>query len=255
MPLRKEEEKIEKPIIVVLELTKIYRAGSVGVIALKDVSFQVNRDEFIAIMGPSGSGKSTLMYIVGCLDRATKGSYYLEGQEVSRLKENFLATIRNKKIGFIFQTYNLLPRLNAFQNVELPLIYAGVSGAQRKKIAKNTLIQVGLENRIFHHPNQLSGGESQRVAIARALVNDPSILLADEPTGNLDSKTGEEVIQIFQNLNEQGKTILLVTHERDIAHHAKRILHFRDGRLVGDELVEKPLQASEQLKHISTSVS
>ena len=239
---------------MVSELTKIYRTGSVEVIALKDVSFQVNKDEFIAIMGPSGSGKSTLMYIIGCLDRATRGSYYFEGQEVSRLKEDTLAIIRNKKIGFVFQTYNLLPRLNAFQNVELPLIYAGISGTQRKKIVKNALIQVGLEDRLFHRPNQLSGGESQRVGIARALVNDPSILLADEPTGNLDSKTGEEVMQIFQNLNEQGKTILLVTHEREIAQHTKRILHFHDGRLVGDELVEKPLQASEQLKHISTSV-
>jgi len=239
---------------MVSELTKIYRTGSVEVIALKDVSFQVNKDEFIAIMGPSGSGKSTLMYVIGCLDRATRGSYYFEGQEVSRLKENTLAIIRNKKIGFVFQTYNLLPRLNAFQNVELPLIYAGISGTQRKKIVKNALIQVGLEDRLFHRPNQLSGGESQRVGIARALVNDPSILLADEPTGNLDSKTGEEVMQIFQNLNEQGKTILLVTHEREIAQHTKRILHFHDGRLVGDELVEKPLQASEQLKHISTSV-
>lgn len=240
---------------MVFGLTKVYQTGSIGVIALKDVSFQVNRNEFIAIMGPSGSGKSTLMYIVGCLDRATQGSYYLEGKEVSRLKENILANIRNKKIGFIFQTYNLLPRLNAFQNVELPLIYAGISGTQRKKIVKNALIEVGLEDRLFHRPNQLSGGESQRVGIARALVNDPSILLADEPTGNLDSKTGEEVMQIFQNLNEQGKTILLVTHEREIAQHAKRILHFHDGRLVGDEIVEKPLQASEQLKHISTSVS
>ena len=219
-------------------------------IALKDVSFQVNKDEFITVMGPSGSGKSTLMYILGCLDRATNGSYYLEGQEVSRLKENILADIRNKKIGFVFQTYNLLPRLNAFQNVELPLIYAGISRSQRKIIVKNSLIQVGLENRLFHRPNQLSGGESQRVGIARALVNNPSILLADEPTGNLDSKSGEEVMQIFQNLNEQGKTIILVTHERYIANHAKRIFHFLDGKLVGDELIEKPIQASEQLKHI-----
>lgn len=218
-------------------------------IALKDVSFQVNKNEFIAVMGPSGSGKSTLMYILGCLDRATNGSYYLDGQEVSRLKENILADIRNKKIGFVFQTYNLLPRLNAFQNVELPLIYAGISRSQRKIIVKNSLIQVGLENRLFHRPNQLSGGESQRVGIARALVNNPSILLADEPTGNLDSKSGEEVMQIFQNLNEQGKTIILVTHERDIANHAKRIFHFLDGKLVGDELIEKPIQASEQLKH------
>jgi len=205
-------------------------------------------------MGPSGSGKSTLMYILGCLDRATRGSYYFEGQEVSRLKENTLAIIRNKKIGFVFQTYNLLPRLNAFQNVELPLIYAGISGSQRKIIVKNALIQVGLENRIFHRPNQLSGGESQRVGIARALVNDPTILLADEPTGNLDSKSGEEVMQIFQNLNDQGKMIILVTHEREIAQHTKRILHFLDGKLVGDEPVENPLRASDQLKQISTSV-
>ncbi|NLJ39671.1 MAG: ABC transporter ATP-binding protein [Candidatus Atribacteria bacterium] len=236
--------------ITVSGLTKVYRTGSVEVIALKDVSFQVNKNEFIAVMGPSGSGKSTLMYILGCLDRATNGSYYLDGQEVSRLKENILADIRNKKIGFVFQTYNLLPRLNAFQNVELPLIYAGISRSQRKIIVKNSLIQVGLENRLFHRPNQLSGGESQRVGIARALVNNPSILLADEPTGNLDSKSGEEVMQIFQNLNEQGKTIILVTHERDIANHAKRIFHFLDGKLVGDELIEKPIQAIEQLKHI-----
>ena len=218
---------------MVSELTKIYRTGSVEVIALKDVSFQVNKDEFIAIMGPSGSGKSTLMYILGCLDRATRGSYYFEGQEVSRLKENTLAIIRNKKIGFVFQTYNLLPRLNAFQNVELPLIYAGISGSQRKIIVKNALIQVGLENRIFHRPNQLSGGESQRVGIARALVNDPTILLADEPTGSLDAETSDQVQILLQRLNrELNITMLMVTHDSNVAAIATKQLVLDRGKFL-----------------------
>ncbi|MDY0135260.1 MAG: ABC transporter ATP-binding protein, partial [Atribacterota bacterium] len=194
--------------------------------------------------------KSTLMNILGCLDRPTRGRYFLDGQEVSQLNENQLAQIRNKKIGFIFQSFNLLPRLTALQNVELPLIYAGIPSQKRKEQAIKSLEAVGLGDRIHHYPNQLSGGQQQRVAIARALVNDPSIILADEPTGNLDTRSSEEIMHILQELNQEGKTIVLVTHERDIASHTHRILHFRDGQLVDNETIEQPVEALEVLKEL-----
>jgi putative ABC transport system ATP-binding protein len=190
------------------------------------------------------------MNILGCLDRPTRGRYFLDGQEVSQLNENQLAQIRNKKIGFIFQSFNLLPRLTALQNVELPLIYAGIPSQKRKEQAIKSLEAVGLGDRIHHYPNQLSGGQQQRVAIARALVNDPSIILADEPTGNLDTRSSEEIMHILQELNQEGKTIVLVTHERDIASHTHRILHFRDGQLVDNETIEQPVEALEVLKEL-----
>lgn len=240
--------ELNKPIIIVEELTKIYKMDSFELKALQNVSFKVYPGEFVSVMGPSGSGKSTLMNLLGCLDTPTSGRYLLDQQDVSKLKDNTLATFRNKKIGFVFQSFNLLPKLDAFQNVELPLIYAGVSRVERYEIVKKFLTKVGLEDRMHHRPNQLSGGQTQRVAIARALVNDPSIILADEPTGNLDTRSGEEIMQIFQTLNDEGKTIILVTHEHDISLHTKRILSFRDGQLVGDEKVENPVRAEDSLK-------
>ncbi|HOA99654.1 ABC transporter ATP-binding protein [Candidatus Sordicultor fermentans] len=241
---------MNQPVIKVEDLWKIYQLGEVQVEALRGVSFEIEEGEFVAIMGPSGSGKSTLMNILGCLDRPTRGRYFLDGQEVSQLNENQLAQIRNKKIGFIFQSFNLLPRLTALQNVELPLIYAGIPSQKRKEQAIKSLEAVGLGDRIHHYPNQLSGGQQQRVAIARALVNDPSIILADEPTGNLDTRSSEEIMHILQELNQEGKTIVLVTHERDIASHTHRILHFRDGQLVDNETIEQPVEALEVLKEL-----
>ncbi len=241
---------MNQPVIKVEDLWKIYQLGEVQVEALRGVSFEIEEGEFVAIMGPSGSGKSTLMNILGCLDRPTRGRYFLDGQEVSQLNENQLAQIRNKKIGFIFQSFNLLPRLAALQNVELPLIYAGIPPQKRKEQAIKSLEAVGLGDRIHHYPNQLSGGQQQRVAIARALVNDPSIILADEPTGNLDTRSSEEIMHILQELNQEGKTIVLVTHERDIASHTHRILHFRDGQLVDNETIEQPVEALEVLKEL-----
>jgi len=241
---------MNQPVIKVEDLWKIYQLGEVQVEALRGVSFEIEEGEFVAVMGPSGSGKSTLMNILGCLDRPTRGRYFLDGQEVSQLNENQLAQIRNKKIGFIFQSFNLLPRLTALQNVELPLIYAGVPPQKRKEQAIKSLEAVGLGDRTHHYPNQLSGGQQQRVAIARALVNNPSIILADEPTGNLDTRSSEEIMHILQELNREGKTIILVTHERDIASHARRILHFRDGQLVDNETVEQPVEALEILKEL-----
>ncbi len=223
--------------IAMENVTKIYRMGEVDVSALRGISIDINKGEFVSIMGPSGSGKSTLMNIIGCLDVPTSGSYILDGIPVGGLNDNQLAEIRNRKIGFVFQTFNLLAREEAIYNVELPMVYNNVSEKERKEIAYRMLEIVGLTHRAKHKPNELSGGERQRVAIARALVNSPSIILADEPTGNLDSKTGEEIMAVFQKLNESGITIVLVTHERDIAAYSQRIIHLRDGLIEGEEVL------------------
>lgn len=209
--------------------------GSEIVHALREVSLVIERGDYVAIMGPSGSGKSTLMNLVGCLDTPTAGTYELNGQQVSEMNDNELAEIRNREIGFIFQTFNLLPRSDALRNVELPLVYAGVGKRERREIALNALTSVGLADRIHHKPNEMSGGQRQRVAVARALVNKPSILLADEPTGNLDSKTGTEIMGLFEELSRRGHTIIVVTHEEDIARHARRIIRIRDGMIASDE--------------------
>jgi|UniRef100_A0A7V4DEH8 putative ABC transport system ATP-binding protein len=239
-----------QPIIRVENLVKVYRTGKVEVRALQGVTFEVHPGEFIAIMGPSGSGKTTLMNILGCLDTPTGGRYVLDGVEVSSLRENQLAEIRNRKIGFVFQNFHLLPRLTAFQNVELPLLYASVPKSIRVRRVRDLLERVGLGERMHHRPNELSGGQMQRVAIARALVNDPAIILADEPTGNLDTLSGEEIMGIFQELNEEGRTIILVTHERDIAQHARRVIHFRDGRILKNEDVTDRIDARQLLEEL-----
>jgi putative ABC transport system ATP-binding protein len=226
---------MNRTVIQVEDLTKVYRFGEVEVHALRGVSLEIQRSEFLAIMGPSGSGKSTFMNILGFLDQPTQGEYLLEGMSGARLSRDELAEIRNRKIGFVFQGFNLLPRTSALENVELPMVYARTSRIQRKDRAQKALSEVGLAGREHHHPSQLSGGEQQRVAIARALVNQPSIILADEPTGNLDSKTSVEIMGIFQRLNRDlGITIIMITHEPDIAFYAKRNIHFRDGRVVDD---------------------
>lgn len=222
-------------LIDVRNLKKIYAIGKVEVHALRGVSFTVEQGEFIAIMGPSGSGKSTLMDILGCLAKPTEGEYYLEAQEVGKLSDNHLAEIRNRKVGFVFQSFNLLPRTTALHNVELPLIYSGIGRRERKRRAFEALEVVGLADRVNHKSNELSGGQIQRVAIARALVNNPSITFADEPTGNLDTKSSEELMAIFERLNKEGNTIIMVTHEADLAAHAQRILHIRDGLIEQDE--------------------
>jgi putative ABC transport system ATP-binding protein len=218
-------------------LTKVYEMGSEQVHALRGVDLEIHKGEYVAIMGPSGSGKSTLMNLIGCLDSPSSGRYWLAGRLVSELDDDELARIRNKEIGFVFQTFNLLPRATALHNVELPLIYNGTPPAQRIEKAKRALESVELGNRMMHRPSELSGGQRQRVAIARALVNSPSIVLADEPTGNLDSKTGDEIMALFARLHAQGNTIILVTHENDIAHHADRIIYLRDGRIERDDPV------------------
>jgi putative ABC transport system ATP-binding protein len=221
-------------IIVVRNMKREYVMGSETVRALRGVDFTIRRNEFVAIMGPSGSGKSTLMNLIGCLDSPSEGEYWLNGHRVSELGDDELARIRNREIGFVFQTFNLLPRASALQNVELPMIYAGFSAKERRKAAEGALTRVGLQDRMAHRPNELSGGQRQRVAIARALVNNPSIILADEPTGNLDSKTSEEILQLFEQLYADGQTIILVTHEHDIAAHARRQVHLKDGMIESD---------------------
>ncbi len=237
-------------LIRIEHLTKVYQLGEIEVHALRGVSLSVSRGEFVAIMGASGSGKSTFMNILGCLDKPTKGTYLLEGIDVGKLNRDELAAIRNGKIGFVFQGFNLLSRTSALENVELPLFYGPTSNKARKIKAMESLERVGLGDRVHHYPNQLSGGQQQRVAIARALVNDPSIILADEPTGNLDSRTSVEVLGIFQQLNENGITIILVTHEPDIAQFAKRQIIFRDGRIKSDRMNANPKVASEVIKEM-----
>jgi len=229
------------PDIVILthNLAREYDMGGEIVRALRGVDIQIRKNEFVAVMGPSGSGKSTLMNLIGCLDTPNAGEYWLNGQKVSDLSDDELARIRNKEIGFVFQTFNLLPRADALHNVELPLIYAGLGAAERKRRAAGALEKVGLGDRMDHRPNELSGGQRQRVAIARALVNEPSILLADEPTGNLDSATGNEIMGLFQELHDTGQTIVLVTHEHDIAAHARRQIHLLDGKIERDERMER----------------
>jgi len=231
----------KKEIIEISDLRKVYQMGQTEVHALAGVTFDVLENEYIAIMGPSGSGKSTLMNMIGCLDTPSSGDYVLNGSNVSNMDDAELAEVRNREIGFVFQTFNLLPRTTCLANAELPLIYSGMKSADRKARAKDVLSKVGLGDRIDHKPNELSGGQRQRVAIARALVNNPSIILADEPTGNLDTKTGEEIMMLFEELYRQGNTIIVVTHEQEIADHARRIIRLRDGVIESDNKVENPV--------------
>jgi putative ABC transport system ATP-binding protein len=233
-----------RPVIELQDITKVYQMGDVEVHALRRATVKICQGEMVAIMGPSGSGKSTLMNIIGCLDQPTSGAYILAGEDVSRMNDDQLAAVRSRRLGFVFQSFNLLARTSALENVELPLLYAGVR--DRRGRAKAALESVGLGERLHHRPNELSGGQQQRVAIARALVNDPSIILADEPTGNLDSKVGAEVMGLFQKLNvEHGMTVILVTHEPDIAEHTRRVLHIYDGEIVKDELIAEPRIAGD----------
>jgi putative ABC transport system ATP-binding protein len=235
VPLNFRQDLVDSGVVIeTQDLWKTYEMGGEQLHALRGISIVIRKGEYVAIMGPSGSGKSTLMNLIGCLDTPTKGSYWLAGRLVSQLDDDELAYVRNKEIGFVFQTFNLLPRATALHNVELPLIYSGTPGEERVERAKKSLAQVGLADRMMHKPNELSGGQRQRVAIARALVNHPSILLADEPTGNLDSATGDEIMALFANLHQAGNTIILVTHEPDIALHARRVIRLRDGKVEKD---------------------
>ena len=247
-------DETDDTLIQIEHLAKSYMLGEVEVHALRGVSLKVSRGEFVAIMGASGSGKSTFMNILGCLDKPTKGTYILEGIDVSQLSRDELAQIRNQKIGFVFQGFNLLSRTTAIENVELPLLYSSARNGERRERAVKALQMVGLGDRLYHYPNQLSGGQQQRVAVARALVNNPSIVLADEPTGNLDSRTSVEVMDVFRQLNDQGITIILVTHEPDIAQFAKRQIVFRDGKIRSDRLNDNPKLASEVLRDMPAIV-
>lgn len=242
-------------IIKTKDIVKLYVMGVEELYALKGVSMTIHKNEYVAIMGPSGSGKSTFMNIIGCLDTPTSGYYELNGQNVSEMVDNELATVRNKEIGFVFQTFNLLARSNALHNVELPLIYAGMSKSARMELAEEALVKVGLQDRMKHKPNELSGGQRQRVAIARALVNKPSIILADEPTGNLDSKTGDEIMELFDNLHSQGNTIILVTHEDFIAEHAHRTVRLRDGLIETDKETEKGIKYKLEHPHNAAALN
>ncbi len=233
----------DQSLIELSRVTKFYQMGDQEVRALDGVSLKVDVNEYVAIMGPSGSGKSTMMNIIGCLDTPTSGTYFLNGQNVSEMSDNELAVIRNREIGFVFQTFNLLPRVTCLQNVELPLVYAGMRKSARREQAARALQSVGLGDRMAHKPNELSGGQRQRVAVARALVNNPSILMADEPTGNLDSKTGDEIMHLFEMLYRQGNTLLVVTHEEDVARHARRVVRLRDGNIESDVRVDNPTLA------------
>ena len=232
------------PVIELLDISRKYQIGTEVIHALRSISLSINRGEYVALMGPSGSGKSTLMNILGCLDTPSGGSYTLNNKQVSSMDENELADIRNREIGFVFQTFNLIPRSSALDNVALPLVYAGFSKSDRLERAKQVLTDVGLGDRVTHKPNELSGGQRQRVAIARALVNNPSIILADEPTGNLDSKTSEEIMVLFEEIHQKGNTIIVVTHEEDIAQHAHRIVRLKDGLVESDAVNPKPRKAA-----------
>ncbi len=244
-------EDANAAMIIAEDLVKVYRMGESNVEALRGVSLTVQAGEFVSIMGPSGSGKSTLMHILGCLDHPTSGRLIIDGEEISKATDNRLAEIRNRKIGFVFQQFNLLSRTTALANVELPLLYSGVGSTERRNRAREALERVGLGHRITHLPNQLSGGEQQRVAIARALINNPTIIMADEPTGNLDTKAGAEVLKILDNLNEHGITLILVTHEREVAEHAHRIIHLRDGKIVHSEVLREKKPENGKAAHLA----
>lgn len=237
-----------KPLIELREISRVYQMGTHRVNALDRISLIVDRNEYVAIMGQSGSGKSTLMNIVGCLDTPTSGRYFLNGSDVSRMSDNQLAEVRNREIGFVFQTFNLLARVDCMHNVELPLIYGGMTKRDRRERARRALESVGLGDRVDHKPNELSGGQRQRVAVARALVNDPSLILADEPTGNLDSKTGEEIMHLFEQLYRRGNTLLVVTHEEEVAQHARRVIRLRDGQIESDIRVSSPALAEVEFE-------
>jgi putative ABC transport system ATP-binding protein len=240
----------DQPIIKLDGVKKIYQMGTERVHALDGIDLEIQPNEYVAIMGPSGSGKSTMMNIIGCLDTPTDGAYTLNGQGVSEMDDNELASVRNREIGFVFQTFNLLPRVTCLQNVELPLIYSGKRRGVRREMAERALTSVGLGDRMTHKPNELSGGQRQRVAVARAIVNDPSILLADEPTGNLDTRTGDEIMLLFEALYRRGNTVLVVTHEEEVARHARRIIRLRDGLVEVDEQVVNPVLAGADIEAV-----